>query len=414
MKTITVVGGGAAGMMAAIQAAGRKQNVTLIEKNPVLGRKLLLTGSGRCNLTNVGTLDFFIEKFSESSSGQFLRDAFKKFFNRDLMRFFEESGVELKVEKEFRVFPKTDQAEQITEVIRTELKRRKVNIIYRAAVKDIRVNAKQVQGVVLANGTFLPADRIILATGGVSYKFTGSTGSGLAIARKLGHSIVPPKPGLVPLQTREEFPRQLSGVGLTNVRLLLSDGKRQIRSDVGDLLFTRFGVSGPLVLSLSGTAWDWRSEGHDVTLAIDLQPELSNEQLDAQLRKEFGAKPKANVSTVLADSFPKRFVLELLEIARVAPDKKADQVTPKERGILVNLLKGVRLTVTKTRPLDEAMVTRGGVSLNEIDPRTMESRLIKGLYFAGEIIDVAADTGGFNLQAAFSTGFLAGDSAALS
>jgi len=407
-----VVGGGPAGMMAAIRAAQVRRAVTLIEKNSVLGKKLSLSGSGRCNLTNVGTLDFFIEKFSHRSSGQFLRDAFKKFFNRDLIRFFEERGVELKVEQGLRVFPESDRADRIAEVLRMELKRLRVNIIYRAAVKDILVSDKKVQGVVLTNGKFLPANKIILATGGVTYKFTGSTGVGLEIARKLGHSIVPLKPGLVPLETKEEFPRRLAGVGLTNVRLLLSDGKRQIQTDAGDLLFTRFGVSGPLVLSLSGTAWDWRAEGHEVFLEIDLLPELSHEQLDLKLIKEFGECPRINVSTVLAKLFAKRLALVLLEISQIAPDKKADQVTYKERGTLVNLLKCVRLTITKTRSLNEAMVTRGGVSLKEIDPRTMQSRLIPGLYFAGEIMDVAADTGGFNLQAAFSTGYLAGESAA--
>jgi predicted Rossmann fold flavoprotein len=412
VNRIVVVGGGPAGMMAAIRAAQVRRAVTLIEKNSVLGKKLSLSGSGRCNLTNVGTLDFFIEKFSHRSSGQFLRDAFKKFFNRDLIRFFEERGVELKVEQGLRVFPESDRADRIAEVLRMELKRLRVNIIYRAAVKDILVSDKKVQGVVLTNGKFLPANKIILATGGVTYKFTGSTGVGLEIARKLGHSIVPLKPGLVPLETKEEFPRRLAGVGLTNVRLLLSDGKRQIQTDAGDLLFTRFGVSGPLVLSLSGTAWDWRAEGHEVFLEIDLLPELSHEQLDLKLIKEFGECPRINVSTVLAKLFAKRLALVLLEISQIAPDKKADQVTYKERGTLVNLLKCVRLTITKTRSLNEAMVTRGGVSLKEIDPRTMQSRLIPGLYFAGEIMDVAADTGGFNLQAAFSTGYLAGESAA--
>ena len=410
-KRIVVVGGGPAGMMAAIRAGELRQNVTLIEKKPVLGKKLLLSGKGRCNLTNACDLASFIKRFSRN--GQFLRDAFNKFFNLDLMRFFEQRGLKLKTERQLRVFPQTDRSDSVEEVLKKELNKNKVKIIYRAIMKDIFMQDNKIKGVLLADGSIISADRLILATGGVSFAFTGSTGEGLDIARKLGHRIVGLRPGLVPLETRQHYPKLLEGLTLKNISLRFSDTKRQIESEIGELLFTSFGISGPLVLSLSGQIVDWLEDCNTIYVEIDLKPALAKEQLRERLLREFKLNSKKAIKNTLKALLPKRLVDVFIDIAQILPDKKVSQITQKERESLVTLFKAMRLDITKSRPIDEAMITRGGVSLKDINPRTMASRLIKGLYFAGEIIDIDADTGGFNLQAAFSTGYLAGESAAL-
>jgi len=430
IKKIVVVGGGPAGMMAGIRAAHLQQDVTLIEKNPILGKKLLLSGKGRCNLTNSCNLDSFLKRFS--GNGQFLRDAFKKFFNQDLINFFEKRGLRLKIERQLRVFPVTDKSDSVLEVLKKELSKNKVNpvrntmqvspdkivsngvkIIYKAKMKDIVIQDNRIKGLVLSDGRLIPADRLILATGGVSYASTGSTGEGLEIARRLGHSVSPLRPGLVPLETREKYPRILEGLTLKNIRLKFSNGSRQINSDIGELLFTNSGISGPLVLTLSGQIADWLVVNGNVYVEIDLKPGLSHEQLKGRLLREFKLNSKKTLKKTLKNLLPQRLVDVFIDIARINTDKKVNQVTQQERESLISLFKGLRLNIARPRPIEEAMVTRGGVSLKDINPRTMESRRINGLYFAGEIIDVDADTGGFNLQAAFSTGYLAGESAAL-
>ncbi len=410
-KIIVVVGGGPAGIMAAIRAGELRQEVTLIEKNPILGKKLLLSGKGRCNLTNACDLDSFIKRFS--GNGQFLRDAFKKFFNLDLMRFFEERGLKLKTERQLRVFPETNRSGSVVESLEKELNKNKVKIIYKAVMKDMILQDNRIKGLLLQDGKIIPADRLILATGGVSFSFTGSTGDGLDISRRLGHQIVELRPGLVPLETRQHYPRLLEGLALKNIRLRFSDSRKQIDSEVGELLFTRFGISGPLVLSLSSRIADWLKESNSVYVEIDLKPALTREQLSARLLREFKLNPKKTIKNTLKALLPKRLVDVFIHMVNIAPDKKVSQITKEKRESLVSLLKAMRLDILKPRPIDEGMITRGGVSLKDINPRTMESRLIKGLYFAGEIMDIDADTGGFNMQAAFSTGYLAGESAAL-
>jgi hypothetical protein len=411
IKKIVVVGGGPAGMMAAIRASQLQQDVTLIEKNPILGKKLLLSGKGRCNLTNYCSLDSFLKRFS--GNGQFLRDAFKKFFNQDLINFFEKRSLRLKIERQLRVFPLTDKSGSVLEVLKKELLNNKVKIIYKSCMKDIVIRDNRIRGVLLTDARFIPADRLILATGGVSYASTGSTGEGLEIARKLGHSVSPLRPGLVPLETREKYPRILEGLTLKNIRLKFSNGPRQINSDIGELLFTNSGISGPLVLTLSGQVADWLAVNGNVYVEIDLKPALSREQLKGRLLREFKLNSKKTLKKTLKNLLPQRLVDLFIDIAGINTDKKVNQVTQQERESLISLFKGLRLNIARPRPIEEAMVTRGGVSLKDINPRTMESRRINGLYFAGEIIDVDADTGGFNLQAAFSTGYLAGESAAL-
>lgn len=395
-------------MMAAIRTGQLKQEVTLIEKNPSLGEKLLLSGKGRCNLTNSCALDYFLSKFSKN--GHFLRDAFKAFFNRDLMRFFEDRGLKLKVERQERVFPVTDKAESILEVLCKELRDNKVRILCNTELKDIILEAHKVKAALLRDGSILPADRIILATGGMSYSFTGSNGQGMRLAEQLGHSISPLRPGLVPLETLQRY--NLSGLTLKNIRLKFCSGRQTLVSEIGELLFTNFGISGPLVLSLSAKITDWITRQQKIYLAIDLKPALSEEQLDNRLIREIQLHSRKTLKSMLKNLLPQRLVDVFLNIIKIQADKKVGLITKEERFGMVSLLKAFRLEITRARPIEEAMITCGGVSLKQINPRTMESRLIEGLYFSGEMIDVDADTGGFNLQAAISTGYLAGESAA--
>lgn len=329
------------------------------------------------------------------------------------MKFFEKRGLKLKVERQLRVFPVSNSSDTVLDVLTKELNRTNVKIMFKTQMKDILLQDKKVKGLILADGRVLPCDKLVLATGGISYSFTGSTGEGMDIARRLGHRLIALRPGLIPLETRQQYPRLLKGLTLKNIRLKFSDGKRNIISEIGELLFTDFGISGPLVLTLSGEIVDWLREGKNVYADIDLKPALSKEQLDTRLLREFKLNPKKTIKNTLKNLLPSSLINVFLDIVKINPGKSVNQITQAERESLVLILKGLRLNIIKSRPVDQAMITRGGISLKEINPRTMESRIIKGLYFAGEIIDVDADTGGFNLQAAFSTGYLAGESAAL-
>ncbi|MDD5282315.1 MAG: NAD(P)/FAD-dependent oxidoreductase [Candidatus Omnitrophica bacterium] len=407
---IVVVGGGPSGMMAAIRAAGLGQDVTLLEKKDSLGNKLLLSGKGRCNLTNTEDLEYFLKRFSKN--GDFLRDAFKKFFNRQLMDFFEQRGLKLKIERQMRVFPQTDRSTSILDILKKELERSGAQVIYKAKVVDLFLAGGKVRAVRLENGRDIVCDKIILACGGASYSFTGSDASGVNIAKKLGHDIVPLRPGLIPLDVKQGYPRKLEGLTLRNIRLKFFDGKTQIVSEIGELVFTASGISGPLAITLSGKVIDMLEQNKNVSVEIDLKPALSNEQLDNRLLREFKANAKKSIKNALKELLPLRLIKVFIEMAAIDLLKKCNQITQGERERIISLLKGFRMDISKARPIEEGMVTRGGVSLKEINPKTMESRLIKGLYFCGEMIDIDADTGGFNLQAAFSTGYLAGESAA--
>jgi len=411
-KKIVVIGAGPAGLMAAIRAAHLGQEVILIEKNSILGNKLLLSGKGRCNLTNACELDLFLKRFSKS--GQFLRDAFKKFFNQDLIDFFQDRGLELKVERQLRVFPVTDSSSSVVDILKQELIKLNVSIIFKSRLKDLLIKDDVIKGFYLDNGEFIACDRLILATGGISYSFTGSTGEGLQIAKKAGHEIVSLRPGLVPLEIKEDYIKYLEGVALKNIALKFISDKKELVSEVGELMFTSFGISGPLVLTLSGKVADWIAQKKNVYVEIDLKPGLTYEQLNGRLLREFAANSRKGMKNVLKNLLPLRLVDLFIKLTKIDPFKKANQITQEERNNLVSLLKAWRMNVSGTRPIEEGMVTQGGISLKGINPRTMESRLIKGLYFCGEMIDVDADTGGFNLQAAFSTGYLAGESAAQS
>lgn len=400
-------------MMAAIRASELSKDVALIEKNSSPGKKLLLSGKGRCNLTNTCDLDNFLQRFSYYN-GQFLRDAFNKFFNTDLMEFFEKRGLKLKVERQQRVFPVSDKANSVLRVLREELQNNKVKVYYKTELKAIITEDDKVKAVKLNDGQTVCADRIILATGGLSYSFTGSSGDGINLAGKLGHNIVAPRAGLVALEVKQGHVSLLNGLTLKNIRLKFISDTKQIVSEIGELLFSRTGVTGPLVLTLSGQIVDWLEEKKKVKIGIDLKPALSYEQLDKRLLRDFQNNPKKSIKNVLKGLLPLRLVEVFVELLEIDPAIKANQLTQNERRKLISLLKNLEFDIKCSLLLEEAMVTRGGVSLKDINPRTMESRIIKGLYFAGEMIDVDADTGGFNLQAAFSTGYLAGESAALS
>ncbi|MFH1045564.1 MAG: NAD(P)/FAD-dependent oxidoreductase [Candidatus Omnitrophota bacterium] len=409
-KYIVVVGGGPAGMMAAIRASQLKQQVTLIERNPSLGKKLLLTGKGRCNLTNLSSREQFLERFS--ANGQFLRDAFKCFFNQELMEFFTARDVKLKTEENRKVFPVSERAEEILSALVKELRAQGVKVLYQARAQEIILKNRSVEKIQLQDKTVISCDAVILATGGLSYAATGSTGDGLKIAEKLGHQIITPRPGLVSLKTREKYPRLLEGLALRGVRVIFGDGRKKVVSNLGDLLFTAEGLSGPLALTFSGQVADWLGDGKNVYVEIDLLPALPKEETEGRLLKEMQRNPKKTIKNLLKEIMPLRLVSVFLDSAQVALDKSVSQITQQERKKIASSLKALRLTISACAPMDAAMITRGGVAIKEINPRTMESRLIQGLYFAGELIDMDADTGGFNLQAAFSTGYLAGQSAA--
>ena len=398
-------------MMAAIRAAQLHQDTALFEKNPTLGKKLLLSGKGRCNLTNACDLELFLERFS--GKGQFLRDAFQKFFNQELINFFESRGLKLKTERQLRVFPVSDRSASILDVLLKELSACKVKVICGLDVGAVLARDGRVAGILCNGQESFEADRVILATGGLSYRFTGSSGEGLEIARKLGHTVTDLTPGLVPLKTIEKYPADLEGLTLKNIRLKFKSESNVLVYDIGELIFTDSGVSGPLVLSLSGQVADWLKAGRKVLLEIDLKPALSLEQLDERILKELKSSSKKSLKNTLKTLLPLRLVNAFLNMAKIPAGRMSSGVTQGERLRLVSLLKAMPLSISATLGMEEAMVTRGGVSLKQINPRTMESRLVKGLYFAGEMIDVDADTGGFNLQAAFSTGYLAGESAAL-
>lgn len=412
MKTydVAVVGGGPAGMMAAIRAAELKKNVVLVERNDKLGKKLLITGSGRCNLTNTADTTDFLKKFGKK--GSFLRSAFKTFSNRDTMEFFKSHGLDLKVEEGGRVFPVTDDAGSVLNLLKSSLRESNVSVLYNHRLSHMDVLGGDGPSFKLNfdSNSFM-AHRVVLATGGASYPATGSSGDGFRIVSELGHKVVPLKPGSVPLKTREKWIWDLQGTALEKVGLKFKRGKKKVASGEGDLIFTHFGVSGPGVLDLSGSVVQALEDG-EVQLFMDLKPETGMEALEEELLKDFEAHGKTYLKNFMKFLMPNRLIPVFLELVGVDPNKSLNQVSKKERNSLLNLLKSMSLTVTGSLPLKNAMVTCGGISKREIDPQSMESRICSGLYFAGELIDLCAPTGGYNLQEAFSTGYLAGESAA--
>lgn len=406
-KEVLVIGGGPAGMMAAGQAARRGARVTLAERNPRCGRKLMITGKGRCNVTNACDLDTFLSNIN--TNPRFLYSAYCNFTSADAIEFFESLGVPLKMERGNRVFPVSDKAVDIVDAMVDFCRRSGVRTVC-GRVTDLCVEDGRIAGAKLESGEILKADAVILATGGASYPLTGSTGDGYALAKSVGHSVAPPRPSLVPLEVREGWCTELMGLSLKNcaVRFEETQTGRTVYEDFGELLFTHFGVSGPVILSASAYLHDLTPGRY--TLHIDLKPALSEDKLDERLLRDFAENTRKDFRNALDHLLPAKLIPVFVRLSGIAPGRKVNQVTREERYHMVRLLKDLTLTVEATRPIEEAIVTAGGVCVAEVNPKTMESKKVKGLYFAGEILDVDAYTGGFNLQIAFCTGYAAGKS----
>jgi len=410
MKTVIIVGGGAAGMMAAVKAAEHKANVILLEKMPSLGRKVLITGKGRCNITNDCDTQQLIKNMP--GNGRFLHSAFREFSNTDMVEFIEHWGVKTKVERGGRVFPVSDKAKDVIDAFLKAMVKSRVEVITNQPVRKILVEDGQVAGVVTDQKQYR-ADVVILATGGASYPGTGSSGDGYKMAKELGHSITPLKPSLVPLEVAEDWIKELQGLSLKNVTAtVLIDGKKKA-DDFGEMLFTHYGLSGPIILSLSKVVAEALNKGkEEVTLEINLKPALSEEVLDKRIQRDWEKFSRKQVKNSLSELLPAKMIPVIIDLSFLDADKFVNQVTKVERARLLNQLQHLAFTITRTRPVSEAIVTAGGVSTKEINPTTMESKIIKNLYFAGEVIDIDGYTGGYNLQAAFSTGYAAGKAAA--
>lgn len=410
-RKILVIGGGAAGMLAALFAARAGAMVTILERNEKLGKKIYITGKGRCNLTNAADREEFMREIVRNP--RFLYAAFAAFDNHSMMDLMEKLGVPLKVERGNRVFPESDHASDITQALRRELERLHVRVRYDARVDRLLLEDNQCRGAILVGGEVCRADAVILCTGGASYPLTGSTGDGYRLAEQAGHSIQKPLPALIPIETRESWTSMLSGLTLKNVALKAwkTGGKKSkpFYHEQGEMLFTHFGISGPLVLTLSSHMPEDLS---DVRMCIDLKPALSEETLNARLLRDFQEYSRKQISAVMDGLVPHNLGQQILVLAGMPPQTPVNSVTQAQRANILQLLKGLPLTPKGLRSIEEAIVTRGGVNVKEINPSTMESKRMPGLYFAGEVMDVDAHTGGFNLQIAFSTGALAGMSAA--
>lgn len=412
MSDVIVVGAGAAGFLAAISAARSGAAVTLLEKMSMPGRKLMITGKGRCNITNACDMRDMIPMIP--GNGKFLFGAFHSFTNRDIMDMLEQNGLPVKVERGGRVFPQSDKAPDVVKTLEKILRDLHVRLLKDRRVKRLELEEGRVTGVIDENGIRYPADAVIVTTGGASYPRTGSTGDGYDLARQAGHTIVPPRPALVPLETDDDRLKSLQGLSLRNVRASLLEGDKVLGREFGEMLFTHFGVSGPIILTLSraaSTAWQENPKAL-LDLSIDLKPALSVEQLDARVQRDFAKYSRKQLKSGLHDLLPQSLIPVIIDAACLKPEQEVNQITRKERQRLVETLKGFTVPLTGTRPLAEAIVTAGGVSTKEINPSTFASRKVPNLYFAGEVMDVDGYTGGYNLQAAFSSGYAAGSHAA--
>ncbi|MDE5909194.1 MAG: NAD(P)/FAD-dependent oxidoreductase [Lachnospiraceae bacterium] len=422
MGQIIVIGGGAAGMMAAISAAKAGAKVTLLEKNEKTGKKIYITGKGRCNLTNACEQEVFFQNIL--SNGKFLYSAFRQMDNRAVMAFFENAGCRLKVERGERVFPVSDHSSDVIAALNRQMEETHVRVCLNTCVKEILMEdypagcdegknhyRSRVKGIVLSDGRRMEADAVILATGGKSYASTGSTGDGYSFAEMAGHTVKEIGPALVPFTVRESWCMEMQGLSLKNVSILLKSDKKTIYQGFGEMLFTHFGVSGPLVLSAS-SYYVKKWAGTPVPLIIDLKPALTKEQLDKRILRDFEENKNRQFKNALDGLLPAKMIPIIIRLSGISPEKRVNEITRNERNTLIECLKNLTLTVTGTRGFQEAIITQGGVCVKEVNPSTMESKLVKGLFWAGEVLDLDAVTGGFNLQIAWSTGFLAGSSAA--
>ena len=419
MKVI-IIGGGPAGMLAAITSAQKGTETTIIEKNNRLGKKLLITGKGRCNITSSIDINDFINNIP--GNGKFLYSAFQNYTNKDIIHFLEKNGVSVKEERGNRIFPKSDKSLDVEKAFEREINKLHINVKLNSKVTKILVKNSKVEGVKYLNSEdiekTLYADKIILATGGATYPLTGSTGDGYKMAEQLGHTVTKIKPSLVPLIASKgsiKICQKLQGLSLRNVAIRLMDAEKskKIYEDFGEMIFTHFGVSGPTILSSSAHLLRYKNveellANGKITLEIDLKPALSEQQLDLRIQRDFSANKNKEFKNSLDALLPQKLIPVIVDLSGIDEDKKVNEVTHEERLKLVELLKKFNVTISGFRPLEEGIITAGGINVKEINPKTMESKIVEGLFFAGEIIDVDAYTGGFNLQIAYSTGYTAG------
>ena len=413
MSKVIIIGGGAAGMLAAISAALIGHEVSIYEKNEKLGKKLYITGKGRCNLTNASSMDIVMTKVV--SNPKFLYSAFKSYTNENIMQLIEENFCPLKIERGNRVFPLSDHSSDIIKALTNKLKELNVNINLRTEVSEIIVDdytevgyKNKVKGIILKNKERIYADSIILCTGGMSYAATGSTGDGYNFAKKLGHNIIKPTPSLVPLNIKEDIVRNLQGLSLKNVEISIKDKDRLIYKDFGEMIFTHFGVSGPLILSASSYIVK-ELENTNLDLYLDLKPALNFEKLELRILRDFDEGKNKSIKNILTALLPSALIPIILDIAAIDSNKKVNEISKKERNILIDNIKALKFTITSTRGFKEAIITKGGIDTKEVKPKTMESKLVKNLFFAGEVLDIDALTGGYNLQIAWSSAWCAGE-----
>ena len=411
MAKIIIIGGGAAGMAAAVFLGGQKHQVHLFEKNEKLGKKLFITGKGRCNLTNSCDEETFFQ--SVVSNEKFLYSAFHGFSNEDAIAYFEQLGLPLKEERGGRIFPKSDYSSDVIKALEQRMKELDVKIHLNSLVKEILLQEteegqKKVTGVLLENGQEIVGDKVIVATGGMSYQATGSTGDGYEFAKQAGHKVTTLRSALVPMETKEEYIPRMQGLSLKNVRFTIKDGKKVLYQDFGELLFTHFGMSGPLVLTASSYLGK-KLEKKELQGTIDLKAALTEEQLDARLLREFETGKNKQFKNVISGMFPSKMFPVILELGKIPPEKKVNEITKAERMEFLRVVKNFPVTITGLRGFREAIITQGGVKTGEINPKTMESKKAQGLYFIGEVLDLDAVTGGFNLQIAWSTARAAAD-----
>lgn len=409
MSKVLIIGGGAAGMMAAAFAAKNGNRVEVFEKNEKLGKKLFITGKGRCNITNAADLEDFFP--AVTSNPKFLYSAFYSFTNEQVISFFEELGVKTKVERGGRVFPVSDHSSDVIQALKSEMERLGVKINLNAEVKELitekNSTIETVDGIRLVSGKKISGDAVIVATGGISYPSTGSTGDGYRFARRCGHKVSELSPSLVPMEVKEWYAGELMGLSLRNIEIRITDGKKKLYQEFGEMLFTHYGVTGPVILSASSVVGK-KLKDTELTLHIDLKPALTEEQLDKRVLREFETNHNRQFKNAVDSLFPSKLRPVIVELSGIPEEKKVHEITKEERLRFVRLIKDFTMTLTGLRGYNEAIITKGGVSVKEIDPGTMESKLIKGLYFAGEVLDLDAVTGGYNLQIAWSTGYLAG------
>ncbi|GFI43283.1 putative protein [Lachnospiraceae bacterium] len=407
MSKVLVIGGGAAGMFAAITAARNGHKVCLFEKNERLGKKLFITGKGRCNITNACDMETLLS--SVVSNPRFLYSSFYGCTNQEVIQFFEELGVRTKIERGERVFPVSDHSSDVIRAMEKEMKRLKVQVRLKEEAVRISVKNGEFSHAELACGEYISGDACIVATGGLSYPSTGSTGDGYRFASECGHTLTPCMPSLVPMEVKENWVRELMGLSLRNVSASIYQGKKRLYQEFGEMLFTHYGVSGPIILSASSFVGQ-KLKDRELRLEIDLKPGLLEEQLDQRVRRDFEENQNRQFKNALGKLFPSKLLPVMVELSGIPPEKKVNVISKEERQRFVHQIKHLTMTLTGLRDYNEAIITRGGVKTKEIQPGTMESKYVKGLYFAGEVLDLDALTGGFNLQIAWSTGYAAGSS----